>query len=86
MQSMVCAKYPNTVIYAGARKIGQGEFAGAYRAIIRTVETSAWTRPHVSRFRCDVVRTSRADAMADAMAGQEAAVSTGYVPAPFVLI
>ena len=29
---------------------------------------------------------SYADAMADAMAGQEAAVSTGYVPAPFVLI
>lgn len=85
MNSARCKPFPNTTIHASARRIGRGEFAGFYRATIRTVEHGAW-RPYVSRFRSDCIRTSRADAMADAIAAMNEAAATGYVPSPFVLM
>jgi hypothetical protein len=84
MTSKQCERFPNTWIHASARRIGRGEFAGQYRATIRTIEYGAW-RPYVSRFSCQIVRTSRADAMADALAAMNEAAASGYVPAPFKL-
>jgi hypothetical protein len=81
MTTMVCAKFPNTTIISGARKIGRGEFRGYYRGWVRTIERSAWLTPCINTFHSDAVSVTREDALHGAEIAAKEAAATGYVPA-----
>ena len=79
-QSFKCEPFPNTMVFASARKIGRGAKAGSYRAIVRTVERSAWTAPCVSTFKSFAAFVNRCDALEIAADAAREAAATGYVP------
>lgn len=84
--TLICAPFPNTHVHHASRRIGRGDLAGGYRATVRTVEHSAWSRPCVSRWQSAVAFADRADADAFAEAGAREAARTGYVPSGFTLL
>ncbi len=79
-----CIAFPNTRIFSSAHKIGRGEFAGYYRGRVVTSERNGygWGKDCNSSFDSDVIRLTRADALADALAAMNEAAQSGYVP-PF---
>jgi hypothetical protein len=79
---MDCQPFPNTRIFASARKIGRGAMAGCYLGRVETSEVNGWGKAYISRFTSQCFRTSRADALADATRAMNEAALSGYVP-PF---
>lgn len=77
---MDCQPFPNTRIFASARKVGRGQFAGYYQGRVATSEVNGWGKAHVSSFASQCYRTSRADALADATRAMNEAALSGYVP------
>lgn len=75
-----CERFANTTIIATVRSINRGDLAGAYRAIVKTVERSAWSKACCCSFKSAGAYLNRHDAMQAATSAAHAASLTGYVP------